>query len=65
MAPLAGDRVRPQQHLPVDDDTAAAARTQDDAEHDSVARARTVDGLGQGEAVGIVRHANVAAEAPL
>src|SRR5690349_7154821 len=65
VAPLAGDAVTAVEHRAVDHDAAADARAQDDAEHHAGACSGAVLRLGDGEAVGVVAHANPAANARL
>ena len=62
VAPFAGNRVRANEDAAVDDDAAADPGSDDDPEDDVAARARAVGGLGQGEAVGVVGHPDLAAE---
>ncbi len=58
VAPLAGDRVRPGQHLAVHHHAAARARPHDHAEDDARSRRRAVGRLGEREAVRVVREAH-------
>ena len=58
VAPLAGDAVRPDEHAPVDGDAGAGAGAEDHRPDHGRAGAGAVDGLGQGEAVGVVLHAH-------
>ena len=62
VAPFAGDRRRAMEQAPMHDDAAADAGTEDGAEHDVGAACRAVGRLGQGEAVGVVGQAYLAAE---
>ncbi len=52
--PLAGDPVEAVQHPAVDDDSPAAARPEDQADDDPPVAAGPEQGLGEGEAVGVV-----------
>jgi hypothetical protein len=54
VAPLSRDAVEPAEDLPVDDDAPAAACAEDEAQDDAAAAAGSEEGLGQGEAVGVV-----------
>jgi hypothetical protein len=63
VAPLAGDRVRPDPEHAVDDEAAADAGAEDRAEDDATAGAGAVARLGEGEAVGVVGDAHLAPSA--
>src|SRR4029079_5020789 len=60
--PFAGNAGAAPDHLLIDDEAAADPGAEDDAEHNQLAGRRAVDSLGQGEAVGVVLHADRAAE---
>ena len=65
VAPLPGDLVGAVVDPPADHDSAADTGAEDDAEDGVVPLARAVDGLGQGEAVGVVGDSDRAVEARL
>ncbi len=62
VAPFAAYAVQAGQHASANDQAAAAAGTQDDAEHHIEAGRCPVGGFGEREAVGVVLHTHLAAE---
>ena len=58
VAPFTGDTLRAGAHAAVQDDAAAAACPHDDAEYAVVAAPGALQGLGEGEAVGVVLDAH-------
>jgi hypothetical protein len=50
------------EQLPIHDDTAATSCSQDDTEYNVRILCRTIRGFGQGEAVGVIRNPNRAAQ---
>jgi len=62
VAPFAGDEIGAGPRPAVEGDPRAAAGAEDGREDDAPARAGAIDGLGQGEAVGVVLAADFATE---
>ena len=58
VSPLTSDRIRPDEDLAVDDDSAAGPGADDHAKDDAAAGGRAVRRFGQREAVGVVGKAN-------
>jgi len=58
MAPLSGNVVRSSQNTTVDDNPATNAGAQNDPEYDPTTGCRSISGLRNGKAIGIIFEAN-------